>query len=155
MYCSACGVAVAESLSYCNYCGAKLNGTTAARATKSSEANPQFLLSSMIALFILGLVGITMLMGVMKVILGLPVERVLGFASLPFLVMLLLEGLCLKLLLQRNRTAKQVGPAPPLKNHTTTELDARQERLLSEPTPSVTDHTTRTLEPIYNERRSK
>lgn len=155
MYCSACGVAVAPSLSYCNYCGAKLNGTIADRVTKSSTPNPQFLLSSMIALFIFSLVGITMLMGVMKVILGLPVERVLTLALLPFLVMLLLEGLCLKHLLQHNRTAKLKDAAPLLKDQTTKELDDARERLLREPTQSVTDHTTRTLEPVYNQRKSK
>ncbi|HEV7747593.1 MAG TPA: hypothetical protein VGO56_21520 [Pyrinomonadaceae bacterium] len=155
MYCSACGVAIAQGLTYCNYCGAKLSGTTPERATKSSEANPQFLLSSMIALFVFGLVAITMLMGVMKVMLGLPSEQVLTAALLPFLVMLLLEGLCFKLLLQRNQTAKQTGAVPQLKDQTTKELAGAAERLLPEPIPSVTDHTTRTLEPVHNQRNSK
>ena len=155
MYCANCGTPRTQGLSYCNYCGAKLNETTAERPTKSGEANPQFLLSSMIALFVFGLVAITMLMGVMKVILGLPPERVLGFASLPFLVMLLLEGLCLKHLLQHNRNAKLRGAAPLLKDQTTKELGDARERLLPEPTLSVTDHTTRTLEPVYNQRKSK
>jgi hypothetical protein len=155
MYCSTCGVAVAQGLSYCNYCGAKLNETTAERPTKSSEATPQFLLSSMIALFVLGLVAITMLMGVMKVILGLPPERVLHLASLPFVVMLLLEGLCLKHLLQHNRTAKLRNAAPLLKDQDTKELDDTRERFIPGPAVSVTDHTTRTLEPVYNQRKSK
>lgn len=154
MYCSTCGVAVAQGLSYCNYCGAKLNETKAERPTKSAEANPQFLLSSMIALFVFGLVAITMLMGVMKVILGLSPERVLHLASLPFVVMLLLEGLCLKQLLRHNRTAKLRSAGPQSKDQTTKELDDARERLLPEPTPSVTDHTTRTLEPVYNQRKS-
>jgi hypothetical protein len=147
-------VAVAPDLSYCNYCGAKLNGTTAVNRTKSSEANPQFLLSSMIALFICGLVAITALMGVMKVILGLPVERVLTLALLPFLVMLVLEGVCLRLLWQHNRTAKEKGTSH-LKDQSTKELDGTLDRLLPEPTPSITDHTTRTLEPVFNQRKSK
>jgi hypothetical protein len=155
MYCSSCGVAVAQGLSYCNYCGAKLSGEKADSVSKSSEANPQFLLSSMIALFILGLAVITILMGVMKVVLGLPVERVLAFALMPFLVMLLLEGLCLRLLLRCNRGAKRTSDNVLLQERTTKELDAARDRLLQEPVSSVTDQTTRTLEPLYNERKSK
>ena len=94
-------------------------------------------------------------MGVMKVILGLPVERVLAFALLPFMVMLLLEGLCLRLLLRRTRTAEEAINSALLKERTTKELDAAREQFLTEPMPSVTDHTTRTLEPSFNERKSK
>ena len=155
MYCSACGVAIAQSLSYCNYCGAKLNETTANHRNKSSDANPQFLVSSMIALFIFGLVAITALMGVMKVILGLPVERVLTLALFPFLVMLFLEGVCFRLLLSRHKGAQKTADTMFLTEPTTKELDGAQERFLPEPAPSVTDHTTRTLEPVYNERKSK
>ncbi len=35
MYCSSCGVAVAQGLSYCNFCGAKLN-----RDNEESDFNP-------------------------------------------------------------------------------------------------------------------
>jgi hypothetical protein len=151
MYCSTCGVAVAQGLSYCNYCGAKLGDSV----TKSSEVKPQFLVSGMIGLFILGLVAITILMGMMKTVLGLPVERVLAFALVPFLVMLLLEGLCLWLLLSRNQGAEETSDTARLKEKTTRELDPAKERLLPEPVPSVTDHTTRTFDPVYSERKSK
>lgn len=154
MYCSTCGVAVAQGLTYCNYCGAKV-GERSGGASKSSEVRPEFLVSAMIGLFILGLVAITMLLGVMKVVLGLPVERVLGFGVLPFLLMLLLEGVCLRLLLRRNRDAKETGAHALLKEQTTKELGRAEERLLTEPVPSVTDHTTRTLEHVHSERKSK
>lgn len=152
MYCSTCGVAVAQDLSYCNYCGAKVNGEKADRVSKSSEVNPQFLLSSMIALFVFGLVAITMLIGVMKAVIRLEAGQILGFAALSFLIMLLLEGLCLWFLLRRHRGAKETGATALEKEKTTKELDAARERLLTEPVPSVTDHTTRTLEPVYRER---
>ena len=42
-----------------------------------------------------------------------------------------------------------------LKDQTTKELDRGEERLLAEPVPSITDHTTRTLEPVFRERDSK
>ena len=154
MYCSACGVNVAQGLSYCNYCGAKV-GEKSGSVSKSSEVRPEFLISAMIGLFIFGLVAITILMGMMKQVLGLPVERVLGFALMPFLLMLLLEGVCLRLLLRRHRGTEETSANALLKEQTTKQLDRAEERLLPEPAPSVTDHTTRTLESVYSERKSK
>ena len=154
MYCSACGVNVAQGLSYCNYCGAKVVEKSNS-ASKSSEVRPEFLISSMMVLFVFGLIAITLLMGMMKQVLGLPVERVLGFAALPFLLMLIIEGVCLRLLLRRNRGTEATGANALLKEQTTKQLDRAEERLLAEPAPSVTDHTTRTLEPVYRERKSK
>ena len=154
MYCSTCGVAVAQGLSYCNYCGAKV-GEKGDSVSKSSEVRPEFLVSAMIGLFICGLVAITILMGMMKSVLGLPVERVLGFALVPFLLLLLLEGVCLRLLMRRKRDTEATGAKALMNEQTTKELDRAQERLLTEPGPSVTDHTTRTLEPIYSERKQK
>jgi hypothetical protein len=154
MYCSACGVNVAQGLSYCNYCGAKV-GEKNGSVSKSSEVKPEFLISAMIGLFIFGLFAITILMGMMKQVLGLPVERVLGFAVLPFLLMLLLEGVCLRLLIRRKQGTETTGSNALLKEQTTKELNRAEEPLLTEPAPSVIDHTTRTLEPLYNERKSK
>jgi hypothetical protein len=154
MYCSSCGVALTQGLSYCNYCGAKLEDKSGS-ARKSSEVRPEFLVSAMIGLFICGLVAITVLMGMLKTVLGLPVERVLGFALVPFLLMLVLEGVCLRLLLRHNRATETSADTALLNKQVTKELDVANERLLPEPLPSVTDHTTRTLKPSYNERKSK
>ena len=154
MYCSACGVNVAQGLSYCNYCGAKL-GEKNGSDSKASEVKPEFLISAMIGLFIFGLFAITILMGMMKQVLGLPVERVLGFALLPFLLMLLLEGVCLRLLLRRKRDTEATSATALLNEQTTKELNRADERMLTEPAASVIDHTTRTLEPVHSERKSK
>jgi hypothetical protein len=109
----------------------------------------------MVGLFVVGLAAITMLMGVMKVILGLPVDRVLGFALVPFLLLLLLEGIFVRLLLSRKRGPGETGEAARLKGHATRELDAAQARPLPEPVGSVTEHTTRAFAPVYNERPLK
>src|SRR6185295_18250958 len=121
MYCSTCGVAVAQGLSYCNYCGAKMEEKSD-KVSKSSEVRPEFLVSAMIGLFIFGVFVITILMGMMKSVLGLPVERVLGFALLPFLLMLLLEGVCLRLLMRRKRETEVTGANALLNEQTTKEL---------------------------------
>jgi len=108
----------------------------------------------MMAVFIFGVGAITLLMGMMKSVLGLPVETVLAFALLPFLIMLLLEGVFIRLLLRRNRGV-ETSHTSPSKEQVTNELDAAHARALSEPVPSVTEHTTRAFAPIHNERTSK
>jgi hypothetical protein len=155
MYCASCGVAVAQSLSYCNYCGAKLGGATGETRSRPSEPKPELVVSAMVACFVLGLIAITMLMGVMKVMLNLDVGQILAITLLSFLIMLSLEGVFIRLLFRRRRGAEEAGEAVLLKGPATNELDAAQARALPEPVPSVTEHTTRAFEPIYNERTSK
>jgi hypothetical protein len=154
MYCSTCGVSVADGLSYCNYCGAKLSGTKGDGVSKSSEVRPEYLIAGMVVVFVFGLGAITVLMGMMKAVLNLYVGQILAFTLLSFLIMLLLEGVFIWLLLRRKRGA-DAGDTASLKERPTKELSAAQQRLLSEPAPSVTDQTTRTLEPVYGERKSK
>lgn len=152
MYCSTCGVAVAQNLSYCNYCGAKLSPAKGDSASETPEVRPELLVSAMAGVFILGLAAIVVLMGVMKTVLELPADRVLAFTLLPFLIMLLLEGVFLRLLFRRKRRSEKASDAGMSKGQATRELDGAQARGLPEPVPSVTEHTTRVLDPIYNER---
>ena len=155
MYCSSCGVAVAQGLVYCNYCGAKLNGVEGANLIKSSEVKPELLVSAMVAVFVLGLAAIALLTGVMKSVLGLELGQILAFTSLSFLIMLLVEGVCIWLLFSRNRSAKEISVTSAAKNQATKELNAPEVRVLTEPVLSVTEHTTRAFEPVYTERKSK
>lgn len=148
MYCSSCGKVVAQGLSYCNYCGAKLNGVKGDKV-KSSEVKPASLLWGMVAVLVFGFVAITFLMMAMKMV-GLNVGQILAFMILSFLIMLLVEGMFIWQLLRRNRGAEETGDTALSK-----ELDAAQVRVLPEARPSVTEHTTRTLEPIYSERKSE
>ena len=154
MYCSACGVAVAQGLTYCNYCGAKVSGT-GDNAGETRAVRPELLVSAMAGVFILGMVAITLLMGMMKSVLGLPVDRILAVTLLPFLVMLALEGVFLRLLFRRKRGANEVGETVLLKGQATKELDAAHARSLPEPMASVTEHTTRAFAPIPTERTPK
>jgi len=154
MYCSSCGVAVAQGLSYCNFCGAKLNGEKGANAVRSSEVKPEALVWGMVAVLVFGFVAITFLMMAMKMV-GLNVGQILAFTILSFLIMLLVEGVIIWQLLRHKRGAEETGDNAVSKEQATKELDVAQARMLPEPMPSVTEHTTRTLEPIYNERKSK
>jgi hypothetical protein len=152
MYCSTCGVAVVQGLSYCNHCGAKLNRGDA--VDKSPEIKPALLINAMVVTFIFGLVAITILMGVMRS-LGLPIQQAVTFMLFPFLVMLVLEGVFMRLLLGRNQRSMERDKVP-LRQQTTNELDnPAQTRALPEGISSVTEHTTRTFDPVYVERQVK
>ena len=152
MYCSTCGVAVAQGLSYCKNCGARLNQDE--REGKSSEVKPDLLVTAMVATFVFGLAVIGMLMGIMKVILGMDVGQILGFMSLLLLLMLILEGVFIMLLLRRGKGAEKTI-ALPQQQMATNELEAAQARALPEGMVSVTEHTTRAFEPIYRDTKSK
>ena len=151
MYCSSCGVIVTQGLSYCKNCGAKL--TRDDNTNQSSGVKPDLLVTAMVATFIFGLLLITFLMGVMKSVLGLPVDRVLHLALIPFLVMLLIEGVMIRLLFRRNREGQATIDTRLSKEHATNELDAAHPRALPEPLPSVTEHTTRAFDPIHVDRK--
>jgi hypothetical protein len=156
MYCSSCGVSVAQGLSYCNYCGAKLNGEKADSLIKSSELRAESLIiSAMVGLFVLGLLAIIVLMGVMKAVLNLNVGLIIAFTLLSFLIMLVIEGVLIGRLFHRNRGAEERGDTALSKEQATKELDEAQARVLPEGMASVTEHTTRAFEPMYRERTSK
>jgi hypothetical protein len=155
MYCSSCGVAVAQGLSYCNYCGAKLNGVKGDNVIKSSEVKPGALVAAMVFVFVFGLAAITFLIGMMKAVLGLNVGQILAFTLLSFLIMLLIEGVCIRLLFRRKRDPEEAGDTVLFSGQGTKELAAAQARALPEPVPSVTEHTTGAFDSVYNERTSK
>lgn len=154
MYCSTCGVAVAQGLAYCSFCGAKLNAVKGEDVRESSEVTPGLLISAMVAVFVLGLAAITMFVGMMRAVVRLDPGQIFQFTVLSFMIMLLVEGVCIWQLFRRNRGTKEKRTTRA-QEQPTKELDAANARALPEPAPSVTEHTTRTFEPIYNERTSK
>ena len=154
MYCSSCGGAVTQALSYCNHCGAKLTEERGDKATKSSEVKPEALIWGMVAVLVFGFVAIMFLMMAMKMV-GFNVDLILAFTILSFLIMLLVEGVFIWQLLRRKRGAEETADTALSKEQAAKELDVAQARVLPEPLPSVTEHTTRAFEPIYSERKSK
>ena len=152
MYCSSCGVAVAQNLTYCNHCGAKVNSGKA-ESMKTTELRAEWaIMSSMAALFVCGLVAIAILLGVMKQLLIFQEGPILAFAFLSFLILIGLEAVYISRLLRVRRDADSSRDKTLSAEHTTRELEARS-RIVAEPIASVTDHTTRTLDPVYDERK--
>jgi len=151
MYCSSCGVAVTQGLTYCNYCGAKLN--YADSGDKPPEIRPGGLVTMMVATFIMGLFVITIFMGVMKTVLHFEYGPLVAFTMLGFLIMLLLEGIFIRLLF-RPLKHRDSEPRNTFQNNrgSTKELEA-QSRMPLEPIASVTENTTRAFDPVYSERK--
>jgi hypothetical protein len=153
MYCSTCGVAVSQRLSFCNHCGAKIiREESLARA---GEIRPESLIFGMLSTFVFGLLGTSVLIGVMKAVLGMQVGQIFPFAILCFLMIMLMEGVFIGLLLKRRGSseARERRLPEPSAQQVTNELDAAEPRVLAEPAPSVTEHTTRAFEPIYTDRK--
>jgi hypothetical protein len=151
MYCSSCGSAVPQNLSFCNRCGAQINGVP-----RPAELTPDSLVWAIASIFIVGLGAIIGLMALMKEDNGGVNPIILVAAMLSFMLMLVIEGVLMWLLVSRGRRAKkEAGDAGRLKEQTTKELAEAQARALPEPASSVTEHTTRAFEPSYSERKSK
>ena len=153
MYCSSCGVAVTQGLMYCNYCGFKLStGDNGDKPPDTRPGGKEYLVTMMVATFVMGLFAITIFMGVMKAVLHLETGPLLAFMLLSFLVMLMLEGIFIFLLFRRKPGEKQSRDTQQNNRASTKELEA-QSRLPIEPIASVTEHTTRAFDPIYSERK--
>lgn len=156
MYCLSCGTAVTRGLSYCNQCGARLDRAKGDGITKSSEVKPELLVAAMAAVFIFGLGAIIFLMMALKMVFGPEnMGLIISFTLLSFLIMLGVEGVFIRMLLGRKRSAKAVGDTEHLKGQTTKELAEAKARLLPEPALSVTEHTTRTLEPVGSQHKTE
>ena len=152
MYCSSCGTAVTEGLSYCNRCGAKVDAKVG--SAKLAELSPNFLVASIVWITIVGLVAIIALLALLKKspeIAGV----ILAFSVLCFLLVLATEILFIWLLLRSKTKAKGAPDPSQLRGPALRELDPGQAHMLHSPTVSVTDHTTRTLEPIQNQRKTE
>lgn len=148
MYCSTCGSAVSPNLTYCNQCGARLSGAKGDNP-KSSEVKPETLVGAIAAVFIFGLGAIIFLAMAMKMVFGADNPGLIIFFTLfSFLIMLGVESAFIWMLLGRKKGAKEADDTKRLKKQTAKALDEARAGMLAEPAFSVTEHTTRTLEPV-------
>ncbi|HEV2704387.1 MAG TPA: hypothetical protein VGV59_00600 [Pyrinomonadaceae bacterium] len=154
MYCSSCGSALAQSLSYCNRCGAKVGGAKVDDAGQPPQWSPEPLINAITAVFVVGLGAIIGLMAVMRKVVGFDLNIILAITLLCFLLMLIVESVLIGLLLKVKRGAREASESERQKGQETNELGWTQARALAEPLPSVTEQTTRAFEPLYNERKS-
>jgi hypothetical protein len=157
MHCLSCGAAVMPGLSYCNHCGARLGGAKGDGVTKSSELKAETLVGAIAAVFIFGLGAIIGLMAAMKYVFDErgDVGLIVFFTMLSFLIMSVVEGVFIWMLLGRKKSAKGAVNTKPLEAQAARELDDAKASVLLEPVLSVTEHTTRTLEPAVSKHKAK
>ena len=151
MYCSFCGTALTPGLSYCNRCGAELNAKDR-DATKPKQAPQETLVWAIVAITIVGLGGIIGLMAVMKEVLHFNEGVILGFSLLFLLAFLGVDSVFIRLLLRSMSGDRYPVRVPHPKAPSTNELIDAKPRVLPEPAASVTEHTTRLIDPVEQER---
>src|ERR1041385_4272572 len=118
MYCSACGAALAQGLSYCNRCGAR----SGADARDADRPRPETIMSAIAIVFVFGMAAFIGLMAVMKHF-GFNDGLINGFTMMVFLLMLALEAVFVWMLLSGRRAAQGKHEAARLKEQTTQELE--------------------------------
>jgi hypothetical protein len=153
MYCSTCGGAIAPGLSYGSHCGALLNEAQINNEHKPAELFPDSLVWAIVSVFVVGLGGTIGLMAVMKDARAFDPGQIIGLSFMSFVTMLAVEAVLIYLLLSRRGGTKEESGKSKIKATTVRDLGSATERALPEPSPSVTDHTTRTLEPAYRKRK--
>ena len=147
MYCSSCGSAVPPGLSFCNRCGIDLRVKEESPAKRSGPA-PDSLVWAIVAVTTIGLGSLIALMVIMKEVLHFSDGLINGFSAATFLSFILVDLLFAWLLLSSKRSRTNAANREELKAELARELAAVQTNSLPEPAQSVTDHTTRTLEPV-------
>jgi hypothetical protein len=155
MFCSSCGVALAQQMKYCNRCGSQLTITRDAAEIETSEKR---LREEMVELFWVTVFGLGIILGGMAVIrnaLHLSDWILIAymiFSSTAFTINFALS------LWQIRRLARIVGEAKgtlPAGQLDTKELGPVQVQAALEPVPSITENTTRTLEPVPKEQLTR
>ena len=156
MYCSSCGSAVPTNLTYCNKCGGRLSSSKSVSLTRPSELPPESLVWAICGIFIMGTGVMIGLLAVLKEVVGFNLGLIAAVMLLGFGLMVALESVLVYLLLSGRKAARHTEESyesREAKEARPLELNEPPRGMLQEPPASVTEHTTRTFEPIYTERR--
>ena len=148
MYCSACGVAVNQGLTYCKNCGAKVLREDERRP---AEPKPENIIVMMVATFVMGMFAIAALMVVLKAI-QFESGPLMAITMLSFLIMMVLEGIFIRLLFRGRARDKDKETNITGAQLTTNQLESQSQFPL-QPVDSVTEHTTRAFDPVLSDRR--
>lgn len=150
MFCSSCGVALAQHLKYCNRCGAHLATSDEAVVKKAEKRLDEYL----DGLFWLTVLGLALVFGGIALMqkLGVGSGFMIAYFVLSSAAFLVNFWLNLAEVFRIKRSSKEPkGPVrlPPL---TTSELGPMNEQAVLDGLPSITENTTRELESLPKER---
>jgi hypothetical protein len=148
MFCSSCGAAITPELNYCKRCGAELSG-----AIQQSKTEIESLIWAIVGITIGGIGVIIGLMVVMKEVIGFDNKLIGLVASGSFFMLLIAEITFVLMLLSRINARKKAAHNQQLSDADAQKLYEAPARELAEPMPfpSVTEHTTRTLDPVLRD----
>lgn len=146
MYCPSCGKALSQKLKYCNHCGAKLNA-----AIESSEKRLDEYLDG---LFWITVFGLGLILGGMALMKSLNLGQwlVIAYLIISSLAFIINFGLSLVEVARLMRIRKEERGAGQTGQLDTSELIEEKQHISLEAAPSVTENTTRRLEPVSKER---
>ena len=153
MYCASCGSAVPASVSYCNRCGAKV-GAKGEGAGAWSSLSPNLIVCAMAVVFFPGIAAFFAMLMLMKNGAGGFDPIIFVAAALTFLLLVGVELALFWLLVSGRREARKAAAAASSKEHAAQSLAGANTHSLPEPASSVTEHTTRTFDPLPVERRT-
>src|ERR1700754_1879509 len=142
MYCPSCGIALAQQMKFCNRCGSQtaIVDTTLGGKTPAEKRLDEYL----DGLFWITVIGLGAILG------GLVALKKTGFSAKIILAYFLLSGAALFSIagtLSLMRSSKD-GKLTMRPGRETPELEAARPESLLRPATSVTEHTTRSFEPV-------
>lgn len=152
MFCQSCGVALAQQMKFCNRCGSQLGFNT--KETGVLELFEKRMDSEMEGLFWITVFGIALILGGMflmkKVQFG--DGLIIAYMILSSAAFITYFGLGVWQVRRLARSSKEAnGTLQPVQSDTNG-LNPVNARAALEAAPSVTEHTTHTLEPVSRER---
>ena len=155
MYCPSCGTELTQELSYCNRCGANLKPLSDPSSVPPTKlVGAAWAISLAIAIVTLG--GFGMIFGLVMALITRGISLSAGGMGLIFLLSLIILAIDWLLVRQMSRVldmprlSGDVTPAKKPSDKSVPQIGAPRE-----PVSSVTDHTTRTFEPIRRERETQ
>jgi hypothetical protein len=146
MFCPSCGMPLAQQMKYCNRCGSNVNTSN----TEVIQILEKRMDSEMEGLFWITAFALGFVLGGIVVLKKMHVSEPLLIAYLLLCAIAYLSYFSLGVwqLRRLSRTLKHGAVGTILPPHETNELPQLESRLPVESFTSVTEHTTRTLEPL-------
>lgn len=154
MYCPSCGTEITQELSYCNRCGANLKPIlNQPGVPPKTLVGAAWAISVAITLVTLGGFGMVFVVVMSLITGGINLSPGgMGLIVLSLLIILAIAGLLVRQLSRVLSTSQLSADPAPAPKAQLIENPVQQISAAREPASSVTDHTTRTLEPVHKER---
>jgi hypothetical protein len=153
MYCSSCGAAVTQGLSYCNRCGNNLSLVRGDGTTKPRESPAAI----GVDIFWTTVFGLALIFGGTVALKAFDLREalIIAYMVLSSLAFVGLYVMDLWRFIRFYRSSQGMSATAQVEKFDTKELRGAGTRVLPEPASSVTDNTTRSLEPSYRQQKAQ